>query len=232
MGEPLLVLGDLLNFIDYRTYDGLLTEVAGRDLVIELVGLRARGEFTAAGQRWGEFASGREEEIRARYRELIVASYQETRAALEGARGFVTYGNVDQPELLAEMLPDGVRFVDGEVVPIEGFEVGFAGGGIATPLGTPGEVSEDEMAEKLSRLGPVDVLCTHVAPAVAPLSTDVVGGRVKESQAILDYIEEHQPGWHYFGDIHQPQAVTWRVGRTTCINAGYFRATERPLRHG
>ncbi len=88
------------------------------------------------------------------------------------------------------------------------------------------------MAAKLDDLGPVDVLCTHVAPAVRPLSKDVIGRRIKESQPVLDYIREHRPRWHYFGDIHQPQATTWRVGSTTCINVGYFRATGRPVRHG
>jgi hypothetical protein len=59
----------------------------------------------------------------------------------------------------------------------------------------------------------------------------VVGGRLKESPAVLDYLLEHRPRWHYFGDIHQPQATTWRVGDTNCVNVGYFRATRRPVRH-
>ena len=37
---------------------------------------------------------------------------------------------------------------------------------------------------------------------------------------------------HILGDIHQPRATTWRLGSTICINAGYFRATGRPVRHG
>ena len=32
-GGPLLVLGDLVNFVDYRTYEGILSEIYGRDLV-------------------------------------------------------------------------------------------------------------------------------------------------------------------------------------------------------
>jgi len=34
---------------------------------------------------------------------------------------------------------------------------------------------------------------------------------------------------HFFGDVHQPQASTWRIGSTRCRNVGYFRATERAL---
>jgi Icc-related predicted phosphoesterase len=86
------------------------------------------------------------------------------------------------------------------------------------------------MNDILESLGPVDVLCTHVPPAVDPLRTDVVTGRSERgSQPILDYILAHQPSLHLFGDVHQPQASTWRIGRTVCRNVGYFRATGRGL---
>jgi Icc-related predicted phosphoesterase len=142
----------------------------------------------------------------------------------------VTFGNVDRPDRLAANLNDGCRFVDGDVVEIEGWRVGIVGGGVPA-LGVPGEVVEDEMRRKLTGLGPVDVLCTHVAPAVSPLSDDVIGGRPKHSKAVLDYLLDLRPRWHYFGDIHQPQATRWRVGDTVCRNVGYFRATGRPVRH-
>ncbi len=230
---PLLVLGDLLNFIDYRTNEGLLADVAGTALVAEMVALRQCGDYRAASARWRAFAAGHEAEIAARFDRLIAESYREAAEALAcSAEAYVTYGNVDRPDLLAASLPAGSRFVDAEVVEIEGLRVGFAGGGAATPLATAGEVSEDQMAAKLASLGVVDVLCTHVAPAVAPLSTDVVGGRVKQSRAVVRYLLDARPRWHYFGDVHQPQALTWRVGSTTCVNAGYFRATGRAIRHG
>jgi Icc-related predicted phosphoesterase len=78
----------------------------------------------------------------------------------------------------------------------------------------------------------VDILCTHVAPAVSALARDVVGGKEKGSQAVLDYLVDAQPQFHYFGDIHQPQASSWRVGDTRCRNVGYFRATGRAVSHG
>ncbi len=228
--EPLLVLGDLINFIDYRSNDGILADVAGRDVVDELVRLRTGGDFAGASAVWRRFAAGREVELQQTFEVHVTAAYDEVCGALEGAHAYVTYGNVDRPDLLAGMLPAGCRFVDAEVIEIEGLRVGFAGGG-APSLGTPGEVSEAVMADKLASLGPVDVLCTHVPPAVSPLAKDVIGGREKSFTAILDYLEEHQPAFHYFGDIHQPQAVTWRVGATECRNVGYFRATGRAVRH-
>jgi hypothetical protein len=66
---------------------------------------------------------------------------------------------------------------------------------------------------------------------VRPLSRDVIGGRLKESPAVLAYLLDHRPRWHYFGDIHQPQATSWRVGVTRSVNVGYFRATGRAVRH-
>lgn len=229
-GEPLLVLGDLINFIDYRSNDGILADVAGRELVGELVRLRTAGDFAGASAVWHRFAAGRETELQRTFEVHVGDAYVEVCAALEGAEAYVTYGNVDRPDLLVEMLPAGCRFVDAEVVEIAGIRVGFAGGG-APSLGTPGEVTEAAMADKLDALGPVDVLCTHVPPAVTPLAKDVIGGREKSFAAILDYLERHQPRYHYFGDIHQPQAVSWQVGSTRCRNVGYFRATGRALRH-
>ena len=98
-------------------------------------------------------------------------------------------------------------------------------------MNTPGEVSEETMAAKLASLGPVDILCTHVAPAVPALARDVIGGKEKGSAAVLDYLLQARPPFHYFGDIHQPQAISWRLGDTLCRNVGYFRATGKAVRH-
>lgn len=228
--EPLLILGDLVNYIDYRTNEGMVADIAGIDFVARLVDLRSAGMSGSARAHWDRFVAGREEEVRAGFDAAVAAAYEDIRAALVGAKAYVTYGNVDRPELLANCLPPGCRFVDGVVVDIEGRRVGFAGGGVVA-LNTPGEVDDDVMADKLDSLGRVDVLCTHVAPAVPALASDVIGGRTKASQPVLDYIERSQPAFHYFGDVHQPQALSWRIGRTVCRNVGYFRATGRAVVH-
>ena len=102
---------------------------------------------------------------------------------------------------------------------------------MSTPIQAAGEVPDDEMRSMLSSLDDVDVLCTHVPPALPSLRKDVITGREERgSQPVLDYLIASQPSFHLFGDVHQPQAVTWRVGRTRCHNAGYFRATGRYLR--
>jgi Icc-related predicted phosphoesterase len=231
-GEPLLVLGDLINYVDYRTMDGIAAEVLGKEFVRQVARFRAVGDYEGSRALWREHMAGRASEIRRQIGEHVREQYQDTGRALEGGVSYVTFGNVDWPEALRACLPSGSTFVDGEVVEIEGFRVGFVGGGASTPLGVAGEVSEADIAEKLDRLGPVDILCSHMPPAITSLHTDVITGRVEGSSvAILDYVMEHQPGFHYFGDIHQPQASRWRLGKTHCVNVGYFRATKRAIRH-
>lgn len=231
-GEPLLVLGDLINYVDYRTMDGIAADVLGTEFVRQVAGFRATGDYEASRALWRENMAGRESEIRRQIGDGVRHQYEETRRALEGGTSYVTHGNVDWPEALQACLPEGSTFVDGEAVEIEGFRIGFVGGGAPTPLGVAGEVSEEVMATKLDRLGRVDILCSHLPPAVRALHTDVITGRVEgSSAAILAYVYEYQPAYHYFGDIHQPQANRWRLGKTRCVNVGYFRATRRAVRH-
>jgi Icc-related predicted phosphoesterase len=230
-GEELLILGDLINLLDYRTREGIIADVLGPDFGAQVAGHRASGDYEAMRRAWFAMVGERREEVRAEIEVLIRSEYLRCREALSGGHGYVTFGNVDRPDLLAASLPDGMRFVDGVTVEIEGVTVGFAGGGVSTPVGASGEVSDEEMAAKLERLGPVDVLCTHLPPAIDPLRTDVITGRSERSSVpIRDYLSRWRPRWHFFGDVHQPQAITWRVGSTACRNVGYFRATRRPVR--
>lgn len=227
---PLLILGDLINFIDYRDNQGIVTEVSGQEFTDQMVALRTVGEAVAAGALWQEFRKGREDELRRAYDEAIEAAYDEILGPLAGTECYVTFGNVDRPSMMKQKLPGGVRYVDGEVVEIEGLRVGFAGGGIIS-IGTQGEVSDEEMAAKLQQIGDVDMLCTHVPPAIPAVQKDVIAGRAKGSEAIVEFLHRTRPRWHYFGDVHQPQATTWRVGSTICRNVGYFRATGRAWTH-
>lgn len=231
LDETLLVLGDLINFTDYRTYEGILADLAGREFVEQLVRLRMAGRYDEARSLWRRSADGREDDLRARHAELVEAAYADISNALAGAGAYVTYGNVDRVDVLTRHLPEGNRFVDRGRFEIEGHVVGIVGGGVRSGLNVPGELDDDTMAERLDALGPVDILCTHVAPAIPALQRDVVGGMSKGSPAVLAYLEQYQPAYHYFGDVHQPQATTWRHGPTICRNVGYFRATGRGVRH-
>ena len=229
-GETLLILGDLINLLDYRTQEGIITDVLGREFGIAVAGHRAAGDYAAMRDAWTEIIGERRDSVRAAIQEGVAAEYARCQKALASAVGFCTYGNVDNPSLLKDSLPETMRFVDGEAVEIGGLLFGFVGGGIATPMAGAGEVTDDDMIQKLQAIGSVDVLCSHLPPAIEPLCTDVITGRrERSSEPILEYLREHQPIHHFYGDVHQPQATTWRVGRTRCQNVGYFRATKRPV---
>ncbi|HYT27127.1 MAG TPA: metallophosphoesterase, partial [Actinomycetota bacterium] len=131
------------------------------------------------------------------------------------------------------LLRPGVRHLDGEAVDVGGLRVGFVGGGLPRSVRPHlSEVTEDAFAAKVARLPRVDVLCTHVPPAVDDLRFDVLAGRFEPgSQALLDYVEEQQPDYLYFGHVHQPRASRMRIGRTRLVNVGHFRATGRMLVH-
>ena len=228
--EPLLVLGDFLNIMDYRTGEGITAEILGTEFALEAADARARGDYQGMRALWAQHVSD-PEALRSDFHDRAVLQYQQAGMALEGFQSWVTFGNVDRPTLMQEHLPVGATFVDGEIVEIEGLSVGFVGGGTTTPIGAQGEVSDDEMAQKLDRMGPVEILCSHLPPDVPSLRQDVVTGRPERASVpILEYILDTQPRFHFFGDVHQPQASAWRVGRTQCVNVGYFRATRRPIR--
>ncbi len=227
-GSTVLVLGDLVNLVDYRTNEGIVPDVIGVDVVKELVALRAAGLFDEASDLWTQRTAERGSEIRIEVTARMQAEYADVASALERYTAYVTFGNVDRVSMLKDSLPPTATFIDAGVVEIDGHAVGFAGGGVPL-IGSQGEVSDQDMAKKLAILGPVDILCTHVPPAVDVLSHDVVGGRPKASQPVLDYLNEYQPVMHFFGDVHQPTALTWRVGNTVCRNVGYFRATGRSV---
>lgn len=231
LGEVLVILGDLVNLTDYRTGDGAVQEVLGAGAALANAEARARGDFAAMRAAWVEAAGEDIEGVRAALAAVYSRQYEEVMEALRGGRGLMIHGNVDRPSMMAETMPEGFRFAHGQTVDLEGYRLGLVGGGVPTPLRAEGETSDEEMTDLLARLGPVDVLCTHIPAAIRALRHDVITDRDERgSEAVLAYLLEHQPRFHFFGDIHQPQATTWRVGRTRCFNAGYFRATGRFVR--
>lgn len=231
LGEPIAVLGDLANITDYRSGEGAVAEVLGIGFARAASSARGEGDFETMRSLWRREVGDRVDEVRVAIGDVLERQYSEVAEALEGGTGYVIHGNVDRPGLLQKALPGGYRYLQGETLDIGGVRFGFLGGGVSTPLQAEGEVSDEEMSRMLDEMGPVEVLCTHVAPALRPLRLDVVTGREERgSDPVLEYLLEHRPRLHLFGDIHQAQATTWRIGSTRCVNTGYFRATGRYLR--
>lgn len=230
--DVLLLLGDLVNIIDYRRMDGLLVDIFGMESVEQVVALRTAGKVEEAREVIAQRREGRESEIGQRWMSSMSEAYRRVKQALTASRTLLIGGNVDPPWALDLMAEDPrVELVDGQVHEIGGVRVGFVGGGIPTPMGVAGEVTAEEFARKLDSLGEVDVICTHVPPDVAELTYDVImEQRVPGSAELLTYIEQRRPSMALFGHIHQPLLSSMYIGVTHAINCGYFRSTHRALR--
>ena len=228
--DALFVLGDLINVLDYHRMEGILVDIYGQEPVAEAAGLRARGRFAEAREVMRRRSPG-DLEARERFVALARAEYERVFAVLPD-NSFVTYGNVDVPDLLREHLRPGIRFLDGEVVELDGDRFGVVGGGLRTPLGIPGEVDEDEYDRKLEALGPVDVVCTHQPPRIPWLVYDVLGKRFEPgSTGLVGYITTHRPRWSLFGHVHQPLVDRTSIGPTRLVNVGHFQRTGSPWIH-
>jgi Icc-related predicted phosphoesterase len=232
-GATLLLLGDLINFIDYFSMTGILTEVFSVSTVSEVVRLRTVGDLDAARRLMQERSQGREDEIRSEIGRRVREEYEHVFALLPDPTWLIL-GNVDNPGLVSafrDRYPH-VHDADGTVVTLEGERFGFVGGALPTPLNVAGEISEDEMRAKVEGLDECDVLCSHIPPSVPELCFDTVAKKSERgSDDLLEYIRDVQPRRAYFGHLHQPLISAMRIGRTLCVNVGYFRATRRPWEH-
>ncbi len=142
---------------------------------------------------------------------------------------YLTYGNVDMPAAVGAAPAAGHHVLDGQRATLGGWTFGFVGGGLCSAYRTPNEIDEDAFAAKVAAIGEVDVLCSHIPPAVPQLLYDTVARRVERgSEALRRHIEATQPRYALFGHVHQPLADRVRIGRTECINVGHFRATGIP----
>lgn len=234
--DALIVLGDLIDFVDYHDHgSGILGELFGAEQVGTFARLRRNGTreqlVSFSRQMWASVADPEaavEEAVRGQY------------ARMFGAMTAPTYaipGNVDAPGLWPEFARDGVRQVDGEVVDIGGLKFGFIGGSLLPPGVAPrrGGVwrpylrTVEEYDAAAAALTGIDVLASHIPPAIPELAYDVVARRPESgSRALLDVIRSEEPRWALFGHVHQPLSGRGREGRTECRNVGHFKKTGRP----
>ncbi|WP_067478358.1 metallophosphoesterase family protein [Actinomadura hibisca] len=227
--DATICLGDLILFIDYSDHgQGIFAELFGQDNADRFIELRTQKRFGEArdfsrrmwasleGDAWPHI----ERAVRRQYAELFDAM---------PTPAYLTYGNVDLPHMWRDYLRDGHHVLDGETVELGGLRFGFVGGGLRTEYRTPYELDDDEFAAKVEAVGEVDVLCTHIPPAVPDLLYDTVAHRFERgSEAVLDLIRRTQPRYALFGHVHQPLAGRMRIGRTECVNVGHFRGRGVP----
>jgi Icc-related predicted phosphoesterase len=228
--DALICLGDLLLFIDYADHSqGIFPDLFGAEQARRLVELRDARQFDAAralsAQLWAQLDGDPRQHIEA----AVGRQYAELFAAMP-VPSYLTYGNVDLPRLWAEHVRPGQHVLDGQKIELGGRTFGFVGGGLRTTYRTPNELDDEVFAAKVAAVGEVDVLCTHIPPAIPELLYDTVARRTERgSEALLELVRETQPRYVLFGHVHQPLQSRIRIGGTECINVGHFRASGRPF---
>ncbi|ACY98592.1 MULTISPECIES: metallophosphoesterase family protein [Thermomonospora] len=227
--DVFICLGDLILFIDYADHgQGIFAELFGQENADRFIALRTEKRFAEAREfsrrLWDSLEGGAWPHIERAVRRQYAALFEAMPSP-----AYLTYGNVDLPQMWGDYLREGHRVLDGEVAEIGGLRFGFVGGGLRTVYRTPNEIDDEEYAAKVAAVGEVDVLCCHIPPAVPDLLYDTVARRFERgSEAVLEAIHRTRPRYVLFGHVHQPLAKRMRIGRTECVNVGHFRAAGVP----
>jgi Icc-related predicted phosphoesterase len=234
-GSDLFIcLGDLILFLDYDDPTrGIYADLFGTEHTRAYLEARTANRFDDARELSAAAWRGRgvfDQADRWASLEVMIRKQYEVLFEAMPTPALLTYGNVDVPALWPEFLKPEHQVVDGATVTINGIRMGFVGGGLASPMRTPYELTEEQYSQKIQALGPVDVLFTHIPPAVPQLTYDTVARRFETgSQATLDYLNEFAPAYHLFGHVHQPLRARARVGKTECLNVGHFHGRKLPF---
>src|SRR5437870_9936751 len=156
--DRLIVLGDLINVLDYRTMDGILVDIFGREPVAQAASLRSQGRYQEARETIRQHAP-EGLDVRARMTELTSEQYTRVFDALPDGT-IVTYGNVDIPPVLLSLLPPSITFVEAGTFELAGLRWGIVGGGVLTPLGPPAGLEAQDHGASPRPLGDADVVGT------------------------------------------------------------------------
>jgi len=101
------------------------------------------------------------------------------------------------------------------------FQVAGMGYSNITPFETPGEYTEEQLAEKLTAFNgikPMFMVC-HTPPFRTMLDR-ITNFRHAGSTAVRAFIEREQPEYFFCGHIHEAAGTAERLGETKAMNVG------------
>jgi Icc-related predicted phosphoesterase len=115
----------------------------------------------------------------------------------------------------------GFRDFHGQTMKVGNYEIAGLGYSNPTPFNTPGEYSEQELAQRLapfSGLKPLVLIC-HCPPKNTQLDR-AAPGKHFGSTSVRDFIDENQPDYFFCGHIHEAAGASDRIGVTQGFNVG------------
>ncbi len=133
-------------------------------------------------------------------------------------------GNCDREGVNIALTAQKIN-LHGKSVKVNGIAFYGLGGSNKTPLHTPREFTEDELADVLTRFkqepdAKFHVLITHAPPEKTKLDKIFLGLHVG-SKVVRKFIENFQPDLVICGHIHEARGAD-KIGKTLIINPGPF----------
>jgi Icc-related predicted phosphoesterase len=139
-----------------------------------------------------------------------------------GDRVYVLPGNHESADQVSAMCAHyGLNDLHGRHFEAGRWQIAGLGYSSPTPFNTPGEYSEPQLAEHLSRfadLKPLVLIC-HAPPYQTALDR-IREGLHAGSRSVADFIERYQPEYFCCGHIHEAEGVSANLGSTRAYNVG------------
>lgn len=137
-------------------------------------------------------------------------------------RVYVLPGNHESPAQIAALCERyGLSNFHEQQMRVGRYHVAGLGCSNPTPFNTPGEYSEKEIEQRLSRfadLKPLVLIC-HAPPYGTALDR-VRNGVHAGSTAVRDFVNKQQPDYLLCGHIHEAAGLTVSLGSTKATNVG------------
>lgn len=142
--------------------------------------------------------------------------------ARQGERVWSIPGNHETIQQNQKFCADG-RFVDFHRQVRQLSSSYWAGLGYSnpTPFDTPGEYTEEQLAEALDSFrGHAPLYLVVHAPPYGSKLDEFAAGKHAGSHAVRTFVEREQPEMLFCGHIHECGGKSDQIGRTRCFNVG------------
>lgn len=135
---------------------------------------------------------------------------------------FLLPGNHESESDIERVCRDfGFKNLHGKSIEVDGVHIAGLGYSSPTPFNTPGEYSEQQIADRLrpfAGLNPLVLIC-HCPPKDSDLD-GVKPGAHFGSTAIAEFIAAYEPVRFFCGHIHECEGRDVMVGHTRGVNVG------------